>query len=57
MTETLNFDVSEFLDDDLLIAEYLAVARRDENPAVFAAALGDVAKARAAKEKGDHRSS
>ncbi len=50
MTTTSVFDVSEFLDDDELIAEYLAAAIEDENPDVFIAALGDVAKARGMAE-------
>jgi probable addiction module antidote protein len=40
------FDVSQHLDNDDVIAEYLAAAAEDTNPDVFLAALGDVAKAR-----------
>lgn len=50
MTTISRFDVSEFLGDDELIAEYLAAAMEDENPDVFIAALGDVAKARGMAE-------
>ena len=50
MTTTSRFDVSEFLDNDALIAEYLTAAMEDDNPDVFIAALGDVAKARGMSE-------
>ncbi len=40
------FDVSAYLDNDEMIAEYLSAAAEDPNPDVFIAALGDVAKAR-----------
>jgi len=40
------FDPSAYLDNDEVIAEYLAAALEDQNPEVFLAALGHVAKAR-----------
>lgn len=40
------FDTSAFLDDDDVVAEYLTAALEDENPDVFLAAVGQVAKAR-----------
>jgi probable addiction module antidote protein len=40
------FDPADYLDNDTVIAEYLSAAIEDPNPAVFLAALGDVAKAR-----------
>jgi probable addiction module antidote protein len=40
------FDAAEYLDNDVVIAEYLSAAAEDPNPDVFVAALGDVAKAR-----------
>lgn len=40
------FDASAFLDDEEVIAEYLTAALEDENPDVFLAAVGNVAKAR-----------
>lgn len=40
------FDAADYLDNEELIAEYLTAALEDENPDVFLAALGDVAKAR-----------
>ena len=46
MTEFSPFDISEYLDNDEAMAEYLAIAMEDENPDVFIAALGYVAKAR-----------
>lgn len=41
-----NFDASDYLDNEEIIAEYLTAALEDENPDVFLAALADVAKAR-----------
>jgi probable addiction module antidote protein len=41
------FDASEFLDDEEVIAEYLAAALEDANPDVFLRAVANVAKARA----------
>ncbi|MBL0930067.1 MAG: hypothetical protein IBJ15_08105 [Alphaproteobacteria bacterium] len=46
-TRTSEFDVSAYLDDPVVVAEYLAAAAADPNPDVFVAALGDVAKAQA----------
>jgi len=40
------FDAAADLDNDAVIAEYLSAAAEDPNPAIFVAALGDVAKAR-----------
>jgi len=40
------FDVTDHLDNEEMIAEYLATALEDSNPDVFLAALADVAKAR-----------
>ena len=40
------FDPADYLDSTEVIAEYLSAAAEDENPDVFLAALGDVAKAR-----------
>jgi len=45
-TTYATFDISEYLDNDEVIAEYLSAAAEDPNPDVFIAALGDVAKAR-----------
>jgi len=46
MAKVTEFDPSEFLDNQELIAEYLTAALEDENPDVFLAAVGNVAKAR-----------
>jgi probable addiction module antidote protein len=46
MSALTEFDPSEFLDDDEVIAEYLNAALEDENPDVFLVAVGNVAKAR-----------
>lgn len=40
------FDPADYLDNDEIIAEYLTAAAEDPNPAVFLAALGNVAKAK-----------
>ena len=40
------FDASDYLDNDEVIAEYLAAALEDSNPDVFLRAVADVAKAR-----------
>jgi probable addiction module antidote protein len=55
------FDAAAYLDNDVVIAEYLSAAAEDPNPDVFVEALGDVAKARGmaqiAKESGLGRES
>jgi probable addiction module antidote protein len=40
------FDVSEYLDNEEMIAEYLSAALEDPNPEVFLLAVRNVAKAR-----------
>lgn len=40
------FDASEYLDNEEVIAEYLAVTLEDPNPDVFLRAVANVAKAR-----------
>ena len=44
------FDAAQYLDNDVVVAEYLTAAAEDPNPDVFLAALGDVAKARGMAE-------
>ncbi|MCC2597559.1 putative addiction module antidote protein [Pusillimonas sp. MFBS29] len=44
--KTRPFDVSNYLNDEADIAVYLQVAMEDGDPAVLAAALGDIARAR-----------
>lgn len=46
MVKVSEFDPSEFLDSEEVIAEYLTAALEDENPDVFLVAVGNVAKAR-----------
>ena len=46
MVRVSDFDPSAFLDNDEVVAEYLAAALEDDNPDVFLAAVGNVAKAR-----------
>lgn len=45
-TRFARFDPADYLDDIEVIAEYLSAAAEDQNPNVFIAALGDVARAR-----------
>jgi probable addiction module antidote protein len=40
------FDAAAYLNNDAVIAEYLAAAAEESDPDVFIAALGNVAKAR-----------
>jgi probable addiction module antidote protein len=40
------FDASAYLDSEEVIAEYLTAALEDDDPDVFLAAVGNVAKAR-----------
>lgn len=55
------YDTAEFLDNEEVIAEYLAAAMEDDNPDVFLAALATVARARGmtqlAKDSGLSRES
>lgn len=46
MTEVSKFEVSDYLNSEADMIEYLALTIEDENPDVFIAALGHVAKAR-----------
>lgn len=46
MTQYSDLKVSDFLDSDEVIAEYLNAAFEDGDPQVFLMALGEVAKAR-----------
>ncbi|GAB5500744.1 MAG: putative addiction module antidote protein [Pseudohongiellaceae bacterium] len=50
MVKVSDFDVSKYLDNEELIAEYLSAALEDPNPDVFLAAVGHVAKARGMSE-------
>lgn len=46
MVKVRNFDPSEYLDNEEVIAEYLTAALEEEDPNVFLIAVGNVAKAR-----------
>ena len=46
MSQIRPFEVANYLNDEADIAAYLQVAIDDGDPAVLAAALGDIAKAR-----------
>jgi probable addiction module antidote protein len=46
MERITDFDPSAFLDEDEVVAEYLTAALEEDNPEVFLAAVGHVAKAR-----------
>jgi len=46
MKKLKQFDAADYLDNELVIAEYLNAALGDDNPDVFLAAVADVAKAR-----------
>jgi probable addiction module antidote protein len=46
MAKFSRFDAADYLDDEVTIAEYITAALEDSNPAVFLAAVRDVARAR-----------
>ncbi|SJM96001.1 conserved hypothetical protein [Crenothrix polyspora] len=56
MTDKINisslpdFDASHYLDSNQAIAEYLTAIIEEDNPALLAAALGDIARARGMTE-------
>lgn len=50
MVKVREFEISDFLDSDEVIAEYLTAALEEGNPDVFLAAIADVAKARGMTE-------
>lgn len=45
-----DFDPAEYLDTEQAVAEYLTVILEDNDPALLAAALGDIARARGMTE-------
>jgi probable addiction module antidote protein len=45
-----DFDFAEHLDSEQAVAEYLTVVLEDNDPALLAAALGDIARARGMSE-------
>ncbi len=46
MAKFSRFDAADYLDDEVTIAEYITAALEDPDPAVFLAAVRDVARAR-----------
>ena len=56
VSELVEFDATEYLTSDESIATYLSVVLEENDPELFAAALGDIARARGmtqvAKESG-----
>lgn len=46
ISELPEFDASDYLDSEEAIAEYLNVILEENDPALLASALGDIAKAR-----------
>jgi probable addiction module antidote protein len=46
MKKTAAFDAADYLDNEIVITEYLNAAIGDVNPDVFLSAIADVAKAR-----------
>lgn len=49
-SELPEFDVSKYLNDEASIAEYLTMVIEQDDPALLAATLGDIAKARGMTE-------
>lgn len=49
-SELLEFDVSKYLNDETSIAEFLTMVIEQNDPALLAATLGDIAKARGMTE-------
>lgn len=45
-----NFDITEYLEDDQAIAEYLTIVLEENDPAALAQALGTAARARGMTE-------
>jgi len=56
MTQKINvadlpdFDMAKYLPDDEAVAQYLTLVLEDNDPALLAAALGDIARARGMTE-------
>jgi probable addiction module antidote protein len=46
VSELPEFDATEYLGDEQAIAEYLTLVIEEKDPALLAAALGDIARAR-----------
>lgn len=50
ISELPDFDVTEYLEDDQAIAEYLTIVLEENDPEAFIMALGDVARAKGMTE-------
>jgi probable addiction module antidote protein len=50
ISELSNFDIADYLKTDKDIAEYLTVVLEDGDPALFVAAIGDIARAKGMSE-------
>jgi probable addiction module antidote protein len=50
ISELSNFDIVDYLKTDKDIAEYLTVVLEDSDPALFVAAIGDIARAKGMSE-------
>ena len=50
VSELPDFDVTEYLEDDQAIAEYLTCVLEENDPDLLVAALGDIARARGMTE-------
>lgn len=46
ISELPEFDMAEYLEDEKAIADYLTLVMEENDPALLAAALGDIARAR-----------
>ena len=57
MVHMANLIPAHFLEDDEVVAEYLTAALEDDNPDVFLAAVGNVAKARGMSAVAEHTGS
>ena len=44
------FDITEYLEDDQAIVEYLSIVLEENDPALLDAAIGDIARARGMTE-------
>jgi probable addiction module antidote protein len=50
ISELPEFDMAEYLEDEKAIADYLTIVMEENDPALLAAALGDIARARGMTE-------
>jgi len=49
-SELPEFDAAEYLDDEVAVAAYLTAVMAENDPALLAAALGDIARAKGMSE-------